>query len=583
MNDAKEEIRDRLNIEDVISEYVELKRAGRNFKALSPFSNEKTPSFIVSPDKRIWHDFSSGRGGDVFSFIMEIEGVDFKEALKILARKAGVELKLFSSANSQKLAKRKAREAEIYNLVTKYYQAILAKNPHALDYAKNQRQLSDATIKEFAIGYAPNHKRALVDFLIKRGYKLAELVEAGLTNQYQTDLFRARLMIPLSDAMGQTIGFTGRGLDKESVPKYLNTPSTLLYDKSRHVFGLFQAKETIRKLNQVVIVEGNMDVISSHQAGVKQVVATAGTAMTEQHLKILARYTSDIRLAFDADNAGINATERAIILAQEANVDLKIITLKSDSAKDPDELIQQDVKLWQESIEAAEPALDWLMRVYQHKFDLSQSAQKRDYSRKILATLVQLADPVEKESYLKKLADVLDISLEAIMAQVEDLTKPQPKKALKATKAKQVAVDEFKYQDDLLAMALISTEVRRSLSQLEDMAVIVDSVGKPRRQLLELLTAHVEDFHKDMLSNLQDLTIYAKVLTLKTEDRYLAWSKTEVNQEAERLIKQAKTSFQKNVTERLTDQLRQAEFDGDEQRAAEIRTKLNQLIKGDKN
>ena len=236
MNDAKEEIRDRLSIEDVIGEYVELKRAGRNFKALSPFSNEKTPSFMVSSDKGIWPDFSSGKGGDIFSFVMEMEGVDFKESLKILARKAGVELKLFNSANSQKIAKRKAREAEIYTLVTKYYQAILAKNPHALDYAKNQRKLTDVTIKEFAIGYAPNHKRALVDFLLKRGYKMAELVEAGLTNQYKSDLFRARLMIPLSDAMGQTIGFTGRGLDAEAVPKYLNTPSTLLYDKSRHVF-----------------------------------------------------------------------------------------------------------------------------------------------------------------------------------------------------------------------------------------------------------------------------------------------------------------------------------------------------------
>lgn len=581
MNDAKEEIRDRLNIEDVIGEYVELKRAGRNFKALSPFSNEKTPSFIVSPDKRIWHDFSSGRGGDIFSFIMEIEGVDFREALKILARKAGVELQLFNSTNSQKIAKRKAREAEIYTLVTRYYQAILAKNPHALDYAKNQRRLTDQTIKDFAIGYAPNHKRALIDFLTKRGYRLNELVDAGLTNQYKTDLFRARLMIPLSDAMGQTIGFTGRGIDQGAVPKYLNTPSTLLYDKSRHVFGLFQAKEAIRKLNQAVIVEGNMDVISSHQAGVKNVVATAGTAMTEQHLKILARYTSDIRLAFDADQAGINATERAIVLAQSVNVDLKIITLKGKNAKDPDELIQQDVQLWIDSIAEAQPALDWLMVVYQQKFDLNQSAQKRDYSRKILTTLVQLVDPVEKESYLQKLADILGISLEAIREQMEDLTKPAESKPRKIVKARQFETDETRYQDELLALGLISAEVRRYLSQLKP-DYLTDLADRPRRQLHQFLVAHVNDLTKEIIGNLHDLTIYVKVLTLKTEERYSLWSKTEVEQEARRLIDKAKKDFQINVTNDLTAQLQQAEYNGDERRATEIRAELNQLIKGDK-
>ena len=508
-------------------------------------------------------------------------GVDFKEVIKILARKAGIELQVFSSASSQQLAKRKAREQEMYTLVTKYYQAILAKNPHALEYAKTKRHLTDETLKTFAIGYAPNHKRALLDFLLKRGYKLPEIATAGLLNQYKTDLFRARLMIPLSDAMGQTIGFTGRGLEADTIPKYLNTPATLLYDKSRHVFGLFQAKEAIRKLDQAVIVEGNMDVISSHQAGVKQVVATAGTAMTEQHLKILARYTSDIRLAFDADNAGINATERAISLAQTVNVDIKIISLVGD-AKDPDELIQQDVALWQQSIDQAEPAVDWLMRVYQTKFDLSQTTAKRDYNRKILTTITQLSDPVEKESYLQKLADIVEISLDAIKSQLTDLNKPQPKKAFKPKKpSADSAVDEFKYQDDLLAMCLISKEARRLLANL-DARAIIDFKDKPRQQLAKLLVQAGDDFTKDQLGGLQDLTIYGKVLTLKTEERYLLWSKTEVEREARRLINQSKADFQKNVTEQLTNQLRQAEYDGDESRATAIRAELNQLIKGDK-
>ena len=268
-------------------------------------------------------------------------------------------------------------------------------------------------------------------------------------------------------------------------------------------------------------------------------------------------------------------------MAQTVNVDIKIISLIGE-AKDPDELIQQDVELWQQSIDQAEPAVDWLMRVYQAKFDLNQSPAKRDYSRKILATIAQLSDPVEKESYLQKLADIVEISLEAIKSQLEELNKPQPKKALKPKKASPDSVtDEFKYQDELLAMCLISKEARQALATL-DVRAMVDFKDKPRQQLMELLIQAGDDFTKDQLGGLQDLTIYGKVLTLKTEERYLLWSKTEVEREARRLVNQSKADFQKNLTEQLTDQLRQAEYDGDENRATAIRAELNQLIKGDK-
>jgi DNA primase len=210
MQDAKEEIRSRLAIEDVIGEYVHLKRAGRNFKGLSPFNDEKTPSFFVSPDKSIWHDFSSNKGGDIFSFVMAVEGLDFRQALEHLARKAGVDLSMYQSSRSGELAKKKERLFTINELTTRYYQQSLVKNQHALDYVNRQRRLSKAIIGRFRIGYAPTDGKALTSFLIKRGYTKKDLVEVGLTNRFGGDLFRGRMMVPLMGSTGQVVGFTGR-------------------------------------------------------------------------------------------------------------------------------------------------------------------------------------------------------------------------------------------------------------------------------------------------------------------------------------------------------------------------------------
>jgi len=229
MQDAKEEVRARLNIEDVIGEYVQLKRAGRSFKGLSPFSGEKSPSFFVSPDKHIWHDFSSGKGGDVFSFVMEVEGMDFRQALELLARRAGVDLSLYQNAGSQQLAEKKKRLLAANELAAKYYQQSLVNNRHAQQYVFEKRGLSKTIVQEFRIGYAPDSGDALTGFLAKKGYSKNEMSEAGVTNRYGGDLFRGRMMVPLMDGTGQVIGFTGRFIgDDPSAPKYLNTPQTLI-------------------------------------------------------------------------------------------------------------------------------------------------------------------------------------------------------------------------------------------------------------------------------------------------------------------------------------------------------------------
>ncbi len=414
-----EEIKARINIEDLASEYLDLRRAGRNFKALSPWTNERTPSFIVSPEKQIWHDFSSGKGGDIFGFIMEVEGLTFREALEFLARKAGVELQRFDNVRAKQIAEKKKRLYEVLRVSANFYQHFLVRDKIALDYVFRKRRLSKEIVQEFKIGYAPKGQRTLVDFLQKKGFALDEIRDAGMTNRFGGDIFRDRMVIALQDISGAPVGFTGRLLaESDNAPKYLNTPRTLLYDKSNNVFGLLQAKNEIRKAGFAVIVEGNMDVISSHQAGIKNVVATAGTAITARHLKTIARFSNDIRLCFDADAAGINATERAIKLAQEVGVELSIITLNqaSSDAKDPDELIQIDPNLWRESISRPKPAVEWVFDQYEKRLDISTASGKRQFSNIALMLVENLSDPVEKEFYLDEIARRIQTSREALLA-----------------------------------------------------------------------------------------------------------------------------------------------------------------------
>ena len=374
--DAVTEVKAKLNIEDVIGEYVSLKRAGKNYKGLSPFSNEKTPSFVVSPEKQIWHDFSSGRGGDIFTFVQEVEGLDFKGALELLARKAGVDLSKFQTNSGSGNPKQKERLYEVLEASAKFYQVQLKANQKALDYIVKKRAFKKQTILDFKLGYSPDGGSALVDYLAKKGFSFKEISEAGLSvnrSGRTTDMFRGRIMIALCDQFGKVIGFTARLLNDDDplssgAPKYINTPSTLLYDKSRHVYGLHLAKKAIQTEKFSVLVEGNLDVVSSHQAGVANVVATAGTALTDQQLKLLGRFSPDVRLAFDEDKAGMSATERAIPIASKAGVNLSVVTIPS--GKDPDELVRQDPEIWKNVINEQVYALDWLIETYKNQLDI---------------------------------------------------------------------------------------------------------------------------------------------------------------------------------------------------------------------
>lgn len=453
MNDAKEEIKSRLSIEDVVGRYVELKRAGRNLKGHSPWGVDKTPSFMVSPEKGIWHDFSANKGGDIFTFVMEVEGISFKEAMEKLAAEAGVDLSKYRGGDPN-VTKRKVRAKEALVLATRFYQACLARNREVCEYVFYKRNLNRNTVKEFKIGYSPASGKALYDALKKRGFTDQELKDAGLLNQYGKDMFRDRMMIPFIDTTGNIIGFTARIVGKGE-PKYLNTKDTILFNKSRFIFGLSNAKEAIRHNGFVVIVEGNMDVISSHQAGVKEAVATSGTAMTEQQLKALSNLTSDIRLAYDGDEAGVKATERAIMIAGDLGIDLTVIS-NYHGAKDPDELIQKDPTLWQKAVEERVPAVDWLLNKYEENLNLRLAPDKKKYSDIALKLLSYIKDEIERATYEEKVAKKLGVEVAILREKGKRLDDKlsQTTKYLKKPKTTVTPDHIKKLEDSLLALKL---------------------------------------------------------------------------------------------------------------------------------
>ncbi len=538
MEDAKEEIRARLAVEDVVGQYIELKRAGRNFKGHSPWGTDRTPSFMVSPDKGIWHDFSSNKGGDIFTFVMEMEGCTFREALEKLARQAGVELKRYSS-DDRKQAERKQRIRDCLELATKYFQFCLTKNKSVMNYVFYKRNLNKKTVENFRIGYAPKSGRALVDFLKKRGFTAQEMEEAGLVNRFGGDLFKGRMTVPLMDISGNVIGFTGRIIEQDdNSPKYLNTPETILYNKGRHIFGLSQARDAIRRSDFVVVVEGNMDVISSHQAGVCQAVATAGTAMTEMHLKSFARMTKDIRLAYDGDEAGIRAAERAISMASKFGIYLSVID-DYHGCKDADELIQKDPKLWQDAVQNYRPALEWLLEKYETKYNLKTEKGFQEYATdaKRLIDEIDSADTVLREKYERMVAERLGISLEAFQAKK---VVPAEKKRLKKNNVVKNTTKVSKAEKSLAAIA---------------------QSGK-----VDLGDFEVQKFDSDELEFI-------------FEEQYGKFSVDDLQKEAKALVRKVEAERLDSERKELEEMIRVAEEQGDEKLEGELMAKLSKLLR----
>jgi DNA primase len=568
--DAKDEIKQKLSVEEVVGDYLELRRSGRNFKAISPFTSERTPSFMVSPEKQIWHDFSSNKGGDIFTFVMEVEGVEFREALEILARKANIDLGQFQK-NDNGTSKLKKRILEANKLAVQFYHICLSRKAEALDYIKNNRGYNIETIKTWQLGYSPEDGKSLYSFLIKRGFNELELSKAGLITKRRNgwgDMFRGRIMIPLADGQGNYVGFTARLLkDNPSAPKYFNTPQTLVYDKGRQVFGLHHAKESIRTNDFAVLVEGNLDVIASHQAGVKNVVAAAGTAMTADHLRSLSRLSLNIRLAFDSDKAGVNATERAVSIAEVVGVDMKVIEMP-EGAKDPDEVIQKDPDLWKRSVGNYLDAVEWIIKKYQQEYDIKTPGGKRKFSTIVLKVISGLQDPVEKEHHIKKLSQVLDTSVASLLAKIsQSASKPNAKKP---SKAGFIEADSLAYQDDFLALNCYFPDVRDGLKIIEANAFTT----KERLWLFDALKKadakkrfEVSCIDQKDLNNYQD---YVNILTLTAEEKYASFSPADLLAETMALARRIKQIQQTQARERLTEDIREAEARDDQEEVARL-------------
>lgn len=576
--DAKDEVKQWLSLEDVIADYLELKRAGRNFKAISPFTSEKTASFMISPEKQIWHDFSSNKGGDMFTFIMEVEGVDFREALEILAKKANVDLSQYQKRPGTN-SNLKKRLSEATELAVQFYHLCLSKKPAALSYVKEVRNFTPETIRTWRLGYSPDDGKSLTRFLKKRNFSDQELIKAGLATQRRGglgDMFRGRIMIPLSDGQGNPVGFTARLLkDDKNAPKYFNTPQTLLYDKGRQVFGFHLAKEQIRKQDKTILVEGNLDVIASHQAGVSNVVACAGTAMTADHLRSLSRLSANIDLAFDGDAAGIKATERAIPIAQTVGVNLKIITM-SDDYKDPDEVIQKDPKLWQEMVGQSEDAVSWTLKRYEAQFDKATAEGKRQLSSKALEVIRGLQDPVEREHHIRGLAKSLETSPQALVAKLRQISNKSQIKKLKKVEVEPSSPDATAYEDDYLALNMQYPDLRDSLGQVSSDMLH----GSLRQRLfLALKEASIKQVIKEKDAKSLHLDEdYVKILSFTVEEKYASFSPADLTAEVMALARRIIQHTNSEQKAKLTRAIHEAEARDDNETAQKLLKEYQKLI-----
>lgn len=475
--DAPQEIKSKIDVVDLVSEYLPLKPAGTgSFKALCPFHQEKTPSFYVSRPRQTWHCFGCDTGGDIFTFVEKIEGMEFREALEHLAGKAGVELPKFQGKREDR--SKKKRLHEVNELAAKFFQHKLneaEEGQTARTYLKG-RAIDDLASDLFRLGYSPDEWDALTKALLKRGITSQELLEAGLVAKSQKkdgvyDRFRGRLMFPISDVHGNIVGFTARILTDAKEAKYINTSETPIYKKSAVLYGLDKAKGEIRQQNLAVIVEGNMDVVASHQAGVGNVVAASGTALTAEQLNLLKRFTKRLAIAFDQDPAGIQATLRGLDLARQQDFEIKIISLPQDIGKDPDDAIRKGVEIWKKAIEEAKPIMDW---IYAMAFRMSPSERpegKKRIAKMVLSEVQKIADPIERDYWIKKLANDLAVSEQAVRQALkresgQSQAKKHPHKNSEEKSTENVQKKK-KLEEDVLALLLAGWNVLEKAIELD--------------------------------------------------------------------------------------------------------------------
>jgi DNA primase len=499
MSTNVEQIKERLDIVDVISGYLKVEKAGINYKAKCPFHNEKTPSFFISPTRQSFYCFGCGEKGDIFSFIEKFENVDFKEALKTLADKAGIKLENFKIEDGNKDEKEEV--FTIMETATKFYEKNLAENKIALEYLK-KRGLTTNSIGKWRLGFARDEWRNLHDFLENKKLTRGKMLEAGLIKKVQSeekyyDTFRNRIMFPIFDANSRVIAFSGRAMkEDEKTPKYLNSPETKLFYKSEVLYGFNVAKNYIRKLDYAVLVEGQMDLLMSHQAGVYNTVASSGTALTELHLKKIQRLSNRIILAYDCDSAGQKAARKAAEMALMMGMEVKIASLPE--GEDPDSVIKKNPEEWKNDLKNAEHFTEFALNqaVKNHK--------DKNLIREILKNVLPLAhlikSEIEKSQFVKKVAVKMRVSEDAVW---KDLGKTEIKKE-EMTENQRDKMEELLWEMDMKEIDKEKekrTELEKLKKELQETAIMLDdkdiseSEEKEAREKLKEIQKKIKDFN----------------------------------------------------------------------------------------
>ncbi|MCI0479323.1 CHC2 zinc finger domain-containing protein [Candidatus Uhrbacteria bacterium] len=579
--DPVEEVKSRLDIVDAVQEYLPLKPAGSgSFKGLCPFHHEKTPSFYANRPRQSWHCFGCDIGGDVISFVMKMEGMEFREALELLAQKAGVELPAFDPTKTTE----KKRLHEVNDLASRWFRAILLKNPRA-EIARAyvaKRGIDGLTGDLWRIGYAPDGWSNLTDALKEKGVTEEDLLKAGLVGKSERgsiyDRFRDRLMFTICDVHGNPVGFTGRILDTPppviptetqrsgGIPsndhrqeaKYVNTPETVVYKKSLILYGLDKAKGDIKRQDLAVIVEGNMDVVSSHQFGVTNVVASSGTALTGDQLNLLKRFTRRLAIAFDADAAGNAATIRGLDLARGMDFDIRVITLAPEAGKDPDDAIRKDVALWKDAIAGAVPIVEWLYRNAFRGKDLHTPEGKKAIARTILPEFRRIHDAVERDAWIERLADDLTVSADALRDALRTTSAPSPTHGSGEATRKQ-RTDGRPLADD-------AHPKKTREEMLRERVLAILEIRPELRSLAESILT----MYPLRLEEGQDVSRYLAILADREfEDQGPSRMREEMMTSAKAL----RDEFLARERRRLEEEMREAELAGDTARIGELLTR----------
>lgn len=570
-----EEIRAKLSIEEVVSGYIQLKKAGRNLKGLCPFHNDSKPSFTVSPEKGIAYCFACNTGGDIFKFIQLIENVDFPEAVKILGTRANVHVPSFKpEAQNQRL-----RTIEMNRSAVKFFQENLTDDKAQYFLS---RGLTKETIQKYKLGYAPDSYNCLKDHMVKIGFKENELLEGGLLNQRSIadkntyDRFRNRLIFPIFDHQDNPVGFGGRIIG-EGEPKYLNSPDTAAYNKSLILYGLNWGKSEVKSNNSVIFVEGYMDVIATQQAGTLNTVATSGTALTTPQLKLIKRYTPNISFAFDQDNAGIEATKRAIEIAQDADINIKIITIPE--GKDPDDCVKKSPEKWNEAINNAVPVMNFYQSYALSKFDVNTLEGKKDILQFMLPLIKKYKSQFEQNEYLQKLALVVKTDIKLLW---DDLKNFKPKKTYSSPSLnpqnKALNKQTYSREEYLLGFIFqypnIYPIVQNSLVDNLPFDTSTEKFYKACKKVYNRLSMIDIKALKEELedSDAEKVTIYSLLI----EDNYPDFSDEAIEKEVIHLVKSINRSNLHLVQKDFEFQIRSAESSGEK---TILLNKYNEILK----